>query len=172
MVELLKKYEAEHYVAERSVEQLQLRLSKIDTMLATLYDDRLEGRIELGFYDRKVKELNEEKEALYKNIEKAPETRQHDIEASLDLLDLTQKASEIYKTKEIDDKRKILNDLFSNLILNGSSLLCEFKQEVEIVFETVNKTKKLLATFEPQNKADLQRSNSNFDKLCSVWQGH
>lgn len=169
--ELLKKYEAEHHVAERSAEQLQLRLSKIDTMLSTLYDDRLEGRIGLEVYDRKVKDLNEEKGALQENIEKAPESRQHDIEASLDLLDLTQKASEIYKTKEIDDKRKILNDLFSNLVLNGSSLLCEFKREVEIVFETVNKTKKLLDTFEPQNEADLQRSNSSFDELCSVWQG-
>lgn len=94
------------------------------------------------------------------------------MEASLDLLDLTQKASEIYKTKEIDDKRKILNDLFSNLVLDGTSLLVEFKREAELVFEMVNKTKKLLATFEPQNKADLQMTNSNFDKLCSVWQGH
>lgn len=169
--ELLKKYESEHQVKERGVEQLQLRLSKMDTMLETLYDDRLEGRIGLETYDRKVKGLNEEKRVLQQNIEQAPETRQFDIGASLDLLDLTQKASEIYKTKAIDDKRKILNDLFSNLVLNGSSLLVEFKREAEIVFETVQKTKKLLATFEPQNKADLQMTNSNFDAMCSVWQG-
>lgn len=139
--------ETEQYSA--SVRSLTSKRERLDQQLKILYEDRLDGRISPDQYDQKFKEKTVERREIDKNVSKITKQNTDYVERAVDILDLTQNAAEIFKTKPVIEQRVLLGDIFSNITLNGKHMEVSWRPETEIVRKAVEKTKRLEKILEP-----------------------
>lgn len=141
--------ETEQYNA--SLNQLTNAQRRLDEQLRVLYEDRLDGRISPEIYDQKFKEKTEERKAIVKNIERLTIRNTDYIEKAIDILDTTQRAAEIFRSKSVEEQRILLGDIFSNITLNGKHMDVTWRPETGIVRKAVEKTKQLEKILEPSS---------------------
>ncbi len=157
-------HETEQYNA--AIGQLTNRHRRIDEQLKVLYEDRLDGRIPPELYDQKFKEKSAEREEVAKNLTKLSENNTDYIEKGIDILELTQRAAEIFRAKPVEAQRVLLGDIFSNITLNGKHTSVIWRPETELVRNAVEKTKRLENYLEPSSDP----SNMGLSEPCrSVW---
>lgn len=88
---------------------------RLDKQIKVLYEDRLDGRISSETYDLKFKEKTAERDEIAKQIKRLSSENTEYIERAIDILELTQNAAEIFRTKPVDAQRVLLGDIFSNI---------------------------------------------------------
>lgn len=141
--------ETEHYQA--ALNKLTSAQRRLDSQLHVLYEDRLDGRISSEVYDQKFKEKTSERQAIVKDIEHLTNQNTEYIEKAIDILDLTQNAAEIFRTKPVEEQRILLGDIFSAITLNGKHMSVTWRLETEAVRKAVEKTKRLEENLEPSS---------------------
>ena len=150
----------------KAIEELNRRYEQIQRRLNMLYDDKLDGKIPLEFYERKFKQYTREKEEIVSSIEKHSNAQTKYFELGISILELSQKAKEIYQKATIEEKRTLLNLVFSNLYLNEGKLTVFYTKPFEILANSVIATNKI---FEPpellENKAKSRDSDPAFCEL-------
>ena len=102
-------------------------------------------------YDVKFKEKTAERDDIAKQIKRLSGENTEYIERAIDILELTQNAAEIFRTKPIDTQRVLLGDIFSNITLNGKHLSVAWREETEAIRNAVDKTKRLESYLEPSS---------------------
>jgi site-specific DNA recombinase len=168
--ELKASHQTESEVHNASVEQLNRRYKKLDDMVDQLYDDKLEGRITADKHDSKLKEVKLERDAVLVQLKKLDEAKISYIQDGLDILDLSQKAADIYKAKQTtDEQRAMLRDIFSNLRLDGQTLLGDYKREIYYVFDKVVRTNQLEQTFEHDDYGSIKEKTAFNVAARSIW---
>ncbi|MBT6504928.1 MAG: recombinase family protein, partial [Deltaproteobacteria bacterium] len=108
---------------EQAIDHLQSEYKQIQQKIDRALDVRLEGSITKEEYDRKVMSLKLDQQDLSSKLSQY--TRADDeyhITVNL-LLDLTSRLSELFESSKLDQKRRLLKLLFSNLKLDGEKLL-------------------------------------------------
>lgn len=116
-------------MAELSRQQVMIQ-QRIDA----LYDDKLDGKISLEFYNKKIEQYN-------KQLFEASAAVQLHQSASVDylalgvaILELSQKAKIIYNQKTTpEDKRMLLNFVFSDIKLNDGKLEATYNNAFQII---------------------------------------
>ena len=141
--------ESEKYQA--AINKLTASHRRIDEQIKVLYEDRLGGRISPEMYDVKFKEKTAERDDIAKQIKRLSGENTEYIERAIDILELTQNAAEIFRTKPIDTQRVLLGDIFSNITLNGKHLSVAWREETEAIRNAVDKTKRLESYLEPSS---------------------
>lgn len=129
---------------ERALTNLQSQLRRVETMDEMLYDDKLSGDIDKDRYAEKHKQFMEQKsdiESRLANIDVASDLR---LEQSLVILELSQKAADLYVKKTSEQKRLIISKLFAELTLKGGFLSVKYSKFAEAIAEKVEKTRKLM----------------------------
>lgn len=139
--------ETEQYQA--AVQKLTQSLQRLDRQIKILYEDRLDGRISSEIYDQKFKEKTVEREEIAKNIKRISNENTEYIERAISILELTQNAAEIFRTKPVEEQRILLGDIFSAITLNGKHMSVTWRPETEIVRKAVENTKRLEKNLEP-----------------------
>lgn len=119
--------------------------------IKVLYEDRLDGRISSEVYDQKFKEKSEERKSVAKNIDRLTTQNTEYIEQAIDILELTQNAAEIFRTKPVEEQSILLGDIFSAITLNGKHMTVTWRPETEVVRNAVEKTKRLEKILEPSS---------------------
>ena len=126
IVEKLKeKHGNQQEMFTASVAALRKEYDSLNTRLNRIYDDRLDGRITVERHDElarqyqaKQKEINEKLEALTNgNVD-------FQITASY-LLDLAQKASQLFASSKAEQKQAILAFMLSNVTMDNKELSYE-----------------------------------------------
>ena len=102
-------------------------------------------------HDVKFKEKTAERDDIAKQIKRLSGENTEYIERAIDILELTQNAAEIFRTKPIDTQRVLLGDIFSNITLNGKHLSVAWREETEAIRNAVDKTKRLESYLEPSS---------------------
>ena len=146
----------------KSIEELNRRYEQIQRRLNILYDDKLDGKITPEFYEQKFKQYTQEKEEIVASIEKHSNAQTKYFELGISIFELSQKAKEIYQKISTEDKRTLLNLIFSNLRLNEGKLSGIFNPAFEILASSVKATNKI---FEPQFSIQKRAKMPEFDKL-------
>ena len=141
--------ESEKYQA--AMNKLTNSHRRLDEQIKVLYEDRLDGRISSEMYDLKFKEKTAERDEIAKQIERLSGENTEYIERSIDILELTQNAADIFRTKPVDEQRVLLGDIFSNIILNGKHMTVTWREETEAIRNAVIKTKRLENYLEPSS---------------------
>lgn len=139
--------ESEQYHA--AIKQLTSKQQRIDEQIKVLYEDRLDGRISPELYDQKFKEKTAEREGYIKNLDRLTRQNTDYIEQAIDILELTQNAAEIFKTKPVEEQRILLGDIFSNITLTGKHLSVTWRSEADVVRKAIENTKRLEKILEP-----------------------
>jgi len=93
-----------------------------------MYQDRLDGRITTDNYDRFV--VNEKK----KQADLGDQLKDHFAADKTflitvsSIMELANRATELYQSSEVEEKRQLVDFLLSNLRLKGKKLLYDYKK--------------------------------------------
>lgn len=129
---------------ERKVSLLQSQLKRIDAMDETLYDDKLAGEITKDRYEEKHGQLMSQKIDIQNQLDSLDVPMGLRLEQSLVLLELSQKAADLYVKKTPEQKRLIISKLFADLTLKGGSISVKYSKFAQTIAGKVEKTRKLM----------------------------
>ena len=137
-----------HIDAIETAKQLETsitsQMNRIQLMDKNLYDDKLAGDISPLQYKEKHEYLEAEKTALEERLKRIDDTLAHRLERSLVLLELTQRAAELYPTKSPEQKRLILCQLFKKMIYKDGSVSVIYTDFSKMIAKKVQLTKIVL----------------------------
>lgn len=161
------------------VGELQQKHALLKQRLDKLYVDKLDGHITQEFYSHKSKEWNQELDVITKTIEKHNHASGKYYQLGINVYELSQHAKKIYlKAKDKEDKRALINLVFSKLTLDEGKLETEYSKTFKLLSEAVSltnrsKVKKLPKikeqTFEPLKKTDVMRQSAFLDTQRPIW---
>ena len=147
--------------------QLQHRLEKI-------YEDKLDGKITEEFYNRKNKEWSGELEKVTEMVKKHNNASNKFRQLGINIYELSQRAKQIYvKAKSEEDKRSLINLVFTNLTLNEGKLNLEYTKTFKLLAEAVKLTNrsKMIENkdleeniFEPKERVDISTQSRHFSQ--------
>lgn len=130
-------------------EELNRRYETAQRRLEMIYDDKLDGKITQEFYEGKFKQYTEEKETALSLLKKHNEANTKYYELGASVIELASKAREIYlnKKRTVEDRRILLNLIFSNLGLQQQELRPSFTKAFQVLTNFVPAWNEV---FEPQ----------------------
>ncbi len=129
---------------ERIVDTLGAQLKRIDTMDETLYDDKLSGEISKERYEEKHGLFMKQKAEIESQLNNVDASMSERLEQRLVILELSQKAADLYAKKTPEQKRLIISKLFENLTLKGGVVSVKYSKFALAIADKVQKTRNLL----------------------------
>lgn len=129
---------------EEVISALQSKIARLERMEETLYDDKLAGLISPEKYLTKRQQLIQEKNDLSDQLDRLDESSALQAEYGMTLLELSQKAAEIYPNKTIEQKRLILSEIFHSITASGDTLSVKLTKLAEVIAEKVVETNDML----------------------------
>lgn len=124
-----------------SIKQQIDRLSRMDE---SLYEDKLAGDISQIKYAEKHEEFAKQKEDLERQMALIDRSFGNRLDYTLVLLELSQKAAEIYPKKAPSQKRLIITKLFKNITFDNNLLSVEFTNFTQAIANNVTETRKII----------------------------
>jgi site-specific DNA recombinase len=118
---------------DAAITRLQAEYNRLQTRVDAMYLDKLDGRIEAGFFDRKSSEWRREQDRLLCSIEEHQSANQTYMEEGIRLLELTQRAHSLFQRQEPREKRRLLNFLLSNCSWKDGELIPVFRQPFDML---------------------------------------
>ncbi len=139
-----EKYKDNIESHEKLVTSIQAQIGRISRMDDTLYDDKLSGDISPEKYQEKHKGLMEQRAELEKQLQKADRPVSQRLEQRLVILELSQKAANLYGQKTPEQKRLIITKLFADLTFDQDSVSVTYTNFARAIADNVQKTHEVL----------------------------
>ncbi len=125
-----KKYHAER------IASLQAQYEKLQRRLDAMYEDKLDGRIDQDFYDRKSSAWKKEQDEILRKLERQQNANRSYLDEGVKLLELAQRAVILYEKQTVQEKRRIINFVCSNSLWKDGRLHPNYRQPFDILAET------------------------------------
>ncbi len=106
----------------------------VDLVLGS--EENGEKSITMDLYNKKLEELLKEKEKINNELSNYSSLAHKSLISLKDLILLMSKLPNIYKSSNLDEKRKILKLIFSNICMNGKNPLFSIRKPVEMLLST------------------------------------
>lgn len=129
---------------EKLVASIHAQLERVNHMDDSLYDDKLAGEITQSKYGEKHTLFVEERKNLQEKLEKLDQSAGLRLEHTLVLLELSQRAAELYRQKSPERKRVIISKLFKELTVTKGVVNVQYTNFTEVVAEKVLLTQKIM----------------------------
>jgi site-specific DNA recombinase len=105
---VLESDRTEQAAREQAIKRLQAQHDHIEARMATMYMDKLDGRIAQEFFDRNSAAWRGEQEALLQKMRSIQTAAPAPIDQAVDMLRLTSKASELFLQQPATEQRRLL----------------------------------------------------------------
>jgi len=128
----------------RLATSIKAQIDRINRMDANLYDDKLAGEVTAERYEQKHGELMSEKALLEERLGTIDQSLGLLLEQKLVLLELSQKAAELYPKKTPVQKRLIITKLFQKLTYTDDVVSVSYTNFSRAIAQNVLKTNDLL----------------------------
>jgi site-specific DNA recombinase len=142
--EMRLKHHSEVEEREAQRQTLESQIARLKRMDEMLYDDKLAGTITQERYEVKHGQFMTETKTLTERLSKLDELLSLRLIQRIGILELTQKAAEIYDIKPPEQKRLIISKLFSELSLRGGTVSVKYTKLVEMIAKNLLKTATLM----------------------------
>ena len=129
---------------ERLIASIQLQIDRISRMDDVLYDDKLSGEITPSKYKEKHDAFVNQKVELLAQLDGIDKSAGHRLERKFAILELSQKAAQIYAEKAPEQKRLIISKLFSKLTLKDGVLSVSYTDFAQVLSEKVFETRNVM----------------------------
>ncbi len=115
---------------------LQQRLATIRSRMDQIYEDKLDGKIDPGFWDRKQSEYREQERAVQVQIAvtSAAVTHTHALTAKR-IFELATNAYSLYLTRNSTEQGQLLKSVLLNCSTDGVSLWPVYRKPFDLIFE-------------------------------------
>ena len=128
--ELLSSDVTEQAAREHAVRRNQADLNRIERRLDTLYEDRLDGRIEVSRYDQKASEIQLELQRVRAKLSEC-QAPVPSVAQSLDLMALTSRVADLFLSQRGDEQRKLLRLVVDDASWQTGELRFSFRSPFE-----------------------------------------
>ncbi len=109
-----------------AVRELRTSLNRVTKWLDEIYDDKLDGEIDETTYHRKREQYLSERSDIETRIKEHSVADEKYVDFGCLILDVANRASEIYQVRKPEEKRYLCNLVFSNLSLMDKKLKFSF----------------------------------------------
>jgi DNA invertase Pin-like site-specific DNA recombinase len=129
---------------EQAIARLQAEQTKLQRRIDAMYEDKLDGVIDEAFFKRKADEARTEQAKLSEQIERHQQANQNYIEDGARLLDLANRAAEIFERQPATEKRKLLRFVIAECRWKDGQFECGYRKPFDLIaeFEWAGKTRK------------------------------
>jgi site-specific DNA recombinase len=146
---------------DEAISKLQREHGRLQDRIDAMYTDKLDGRIDNVFFDRKAGEVRDEQCRITRDIEAHQTANRSYIEEGIRLLELSQRAAELFESQPASEKRKLLDFVLSNSRWKGGKLEAEYRQPFDLIAAA--------ALADRQLKPAAGSGNGNFDEWRREW---
>ena len=115
---------------EQALRRYQAELDRLQRRLDTLYDDRLDGRIDGARYDQKAAEIQEDQQRIRAKVSECRGTLPP-AEAAVNLLALTSRSADLFAEQSGAEQRKLLRLVLGDAIWQAGELRMSFQPPFE-----------------------------------------
>ena len=119
-----------------AIARLQAQYEKLQHRIDAAYEDRLDGRIDAAFFDRKARDWREQQAEIRRKMAAHEAADQGYMETGIALLELAQRAVELYERQIGPEKRRLLQFVYLNSLWDGEELTVAWRQPFEMLAES------------------------------------
>ena len=148
--QIRSNHQAEIEYKENALRALQARYNTLQRSLDILYDDRLGEKISQERWETKQALINDEQATVQREIEKIKTQETKYFELYINILDLARRAREIYEKRTPEQRRTLLQLIFSNLTLKDKNTSYALKEPLETLSKRVQERLDAQKNFEPR----------------------
>ncbi len=130
---LRKVFEHEQEFFNQSQATLRKELDQIQKRLSRLIDEHLDGNIDASIYQQKLQEYKKRQKEITREMEAHVDADETCLLTIKTVVDLAQRAKEIYLSSNLDEKRELLNLVYSNLKLREKRLLVTLREPFSLL---------------------------------------
>jgi site-specific DNA recombinase len=116
-----------------TISTLQNQYKKLQDRIDVMYIDKLDGKVSENFFIRKSEEWGTEQANILRQIEQHQGANRFYLEEGTRLLELAQKAVTLYKKQEMEEKRRLLNFVFSNSTWKDGKLTPVYRKPFDLL---------------------------------------
>ena len=153
---LRESHEDERHYHNEAITRLQREYERIQDRIDVMYLDKLDGRVNAAFFDRKATEWREEQDRILRTIEEHQAANETYMEEAIRILELAYRAHELFQKQEAREKRRLLNFVLSNCTWKNGELNVTFRQPFDMIVEMQREHENKKAAYLP--KSDLFES--------------
>jgi len=111
-----------------ALHDLNSRHTRTQQKIDTLYDEKLDKKITVEFYEKKLAQYSAELDAIIASIQKHKDANINYIQLGVNIIELSQRAQELYLNKAtVDDRRLLLTTIFEDLKLKDGIITLIFQ---------------------------------------------
>jgi len=117
---------------------LRQRLSAIRTRMDQIYEDKLDGKINEEFWQRKQSECREQERLLEAQLSSIQKSISKENILSVErIFELANKAHSLYLSRDSADRGRLLKSVLLNCTTDGTTLLPTYRKPFNLIFERV-----------------------------------
>jgi site-specific DNA recombinase len=102
--------------------------------------DKLDGRIDAGFFDRMAAQWRDEQARCLRDIELHQTANQSYLDEGIHLLELARSARRLFEGQEAREKRRLLDFMVSNCSWKANELTVALRQPFDILMKAATST--------------------------------
>ncbi len=123
--------QAEHHRA--TMARLNARKEKLASYVDQAYTDRLEGRIPEELWDRRSAEWETERRDINRQLDAHESAKTNYLASGIKLLELAQRAHELYVSQSPHEQRRLLNVVVSNCTLKDGTVEYSLRKPFDLL---------------------------------------
>lgn len=121
---------------QKIVKSFQLKIAELQSKIDKAYDDKLEGKIPEELWTSKFKQWSDQKENLQIQLNAHQRANKSYYESGVKLIELSNRAYELYEKQDVKEKQKLLKFLLSNSKMQGNTVDFELKMPFSLIVES------------------------------------
>ena len=138
VIQALKSgHEDEKRYHNEVIASLQREYARLQHRLDQMYVDKLDGKISQEFYDEKSTEWRKEQSEVRRKMEKHENANYSYMDEGIRILELSNRAWELYDKQEMAEKRRLLDYVFSNSTWAGGKLTPNYRKPFDLISDAV-----------------------------------
>ena len=138
ILQLKKQKESETEFSKNEMKFFSQELKRNQKKLSNLLDLKIDESITQDEYDKKAIELREKQNELTDRINTLNISEEEYSLTLIKLIDISLRAYELFESSEVEQKRQIINFVFTNLELRGKTLEFELKKPFDVLINLSN----------------------------------
>ena len=118
---------------EDAIQRLQIEYSRLQNRIDQMYIDKLDGRVDAEFFDQKSAEWRQEQAGVRQTLEQHENANQSYLEEGVAILELADRAAELFEKQVASEKRRLLDFVVSNCRWADGELTVKFRQPFDMI---------------------------------------
>ena len=123
----------EQAAREQAIKRLQARHEQIQARIETMYRDRLDGRIDVGYFDSRAADWRREQESIVGKIQNIERATPAPIDQAIDMLQLTSRAAELFLVQPPHEQRHLVQVVMEKAAWKDGTLRATLFEPFEIL---------------------------------------